>query len=98
MQLVRSERMERMLGAQSNNAARYVDGMRPAYPNDTDPALTGRSSNCANRILGRSSGRHAHTLLGETSYIKQNQPSIISCRLVRPQTALRWEVERKSDP
>ncbi len=53
--------MKRLFGAQPSNAAPYVDGMLPAYPNDTDTSLTDRSGDCTNRILGRSNGRHVHT-------------------------------------
>src|SRR6478735_6056628 len=56
--------MKRLFGAQSNNAAPYVNGIRSADPNNTDTSLTGRSGNCTNRILGCSNDRHVHTRLG----------------------------------
>ena len=64
VQRVRSEGMKRSLGSQLNNAARDVNGTRPADPNDTNSTFTSWSGYCTNRILWRSNGRHVHTRLG----------------------------------
>src|SRR5512139_3174158 len=65
--------MKRSLGTQPNNAACYVNGMRPAYTNDADASLTGRSGNSANRFFGRSDDSHIHTRLGGCGHIERNR-------------------------